>query len=190
MKVLTQHFTKPALASIMACLLVSAIFLSGCDAQQEEVQPQEMRADAKVDQARQGMTHQTNQELASLRAAVARFHKIEHAIAAGYTTEITGYVSQMGYHYLYPRLLDDRVELERPEILVYAPAPNGGLRLVAVEYAVPIADMSNPQPAPKGFTGDADVWAINTQFSVWTLHVWIGLDNPHGIFAAHNPRIP
>ena len=96
----------------------------------------------------------------------------------------------MGYHYLKPELLDDQVELEHPEILVYAPAPNGGLRLVAVEYAVPIEDLENPQPAPEGFTGDADEWAINTQFSVWTLHVWIGLNNPDGIFASHNPRVP
>ena len=64
------------------------------------------------------------------------------------------------------------------------------MKLVAVEYAVPITDLNNPPPVPEGFTGSDDVWEINTEFKLWTLHVWVGLDNPHGIFASHNPKLP
>lgn len=129
-------------------------------------------------------------QLAQLRAAVAPFHNFEKGFDAGYNFEATGYRTMMGFHYLNGLLVDDQFELENPEVLLYAPSPSGGLRLVAVEYVVPIADLDNPPPAPEGFSGDADVWVINTEFSMWTLHVWIGLQNPDGIFASHNPRLP
>jgi len=129
-------------------------------------------------------------EIAQLRAAVARYHNMETAVADGYDTEVTGYRTQMGFHYLKGSLVDQQFELEKPEALLYAPSPNGGLRLVAVEYVTPIPDINNPPAAPSGFTGDADVWVINTEFNLWTLHVWIGLQNPHGIFVPHNPRLP
>lgn len=130
------------------------------------------------------------QEVARLRAAIAKYHDIDKALADGYTVEFTGYRTQMGFHYLNPPLLDDQFEVERPEVLMYAPAANGGLRFVGVEYAVPIVDLQNPPPPPEGFSGGADAWAVNQEFSVWTLHVWVGLENPEGLFAHHNPRLP
>ena len=96
---------------------------------------------------------------------------------------------QMGFHYLNVRLLDDKFEVEKPELLLYAPDENNKLKFVAVEYAVPIEDLNNPPPVPEGFKGDADVWEINTEFKLWTLHVWVKLENPNGIFAPHNPAL-
>jgi hypothetical protein len=129
-------------------------------------------------------------EIARLRNAVAGYHNMEKAIEDGYTVQATDYFTQMGYHYLNPALLDDQFELEKPELLLYAPSPSGKLKLVAVEYATPIEDLNNPPPPPEGFSGDADVWTINSDFSLWTLHVWTTLQNPDGIFASHNPRLP
>ncbi len=96
----------------------------------------------------------------------------------------------MGYHYAMVSRIDDTFELEQPEIFLYAHDGAGDLQLVAAEYATPIADMDNPPPAPEGFTGDADVWEINTEFNLWTLHVWTELENPDGIFTALNPELP
>ena len=45
----------------------------------------------------------------------------------------------MGYHHHNEALLDDRIELERPEILVYERMPNGAYRLNGVEYIVPFS---------------------------------------------------
>ncbi len=129
-------------------------------------------------------------EVDKLSAAVAVFNSLDHAIAQGYDNEFTGYRSQMGFHYLNGSLLDDQFELEKPEVLMYAPDSEGNMKFVGVEYAVPITDLLNPPPAPEGFTGDEDVWEINHEFSVWTLHVWVGIENPHGIFASHNPELP
>lgn len=130
------------------------------------------------------------QEVDQLRLAVTSYGDIDNATDKGYDAEITGYVSQMGFHYLKESNLDKKFDVGNPEILVYIPDGHGGLKFVAVEYAVAIDDLNNPPPAPEGFKGDADVWVINTEFSVWTLHAWVGMDNPHGIFHAHNPNIP
>jgi len=125
-------------------------------------------------------------EMEKLRAAIVAYDLIEHANHDGYDNEVTGYRTQMGYHYLNVALLDDKFEVEKPELLLYAPDDNNKLKFVAVEYAVPIEDLNNPPPVPEGFKGDDDVWEINTEFKLWTLHVWVKLENSNGIFASHN----
>jgi hypothetical protein len=128
-------------------------------------------------------------EIDRLRAAITPYDFIEHAGHDGYNTEVTGYRTHMGFHYLNASLLDDKFEVEKPELLLYVPDGNK-LKFVAVEYAVPIEDLNNPPPAPEGFQGDADVWEINTEFKLWTLHVWVKLENPDGLFAPHNMTLP
>ena len=96
----------------------------------------------------------------------------------------------MGHHYLKATLLDGTFELEKPEVLLYAPDENGKMQFVAVEYATPIEDLNNPPPAPEGFTGTEDVWEVNTEFSLWTLHAWVAMENPNGIFTSHNLLLP
>jgi hypothetical protein len=132
----------------------------------------------------------TQTELNDLKHVVQSYASVDKAIQNGYDNEFTGYRAQMGFHYLKASLLDDVFEVKKPEVLMFAPNESGQLKFVGVEYAVPIVDMNNPPPAPEGFTGSQDVWEINTEFKVWTLHVWVGLDNPHGIFAPHNPNLP
>jgi hypothetical protein len=61
---------------------------------------------------------------------------------------------------------------------------------VAVEFISPIPDLNNPPPPPEGFTGSRDAWAINQEYSLWTLHVWVWKENPDGIFAPFNPKVP
>jgi hypothetical protein len=124
-------------------------------------------------------------ELARVRAATAKYHDVNTAIADGYA-DINLYVPQMGWHYLSAGLLDANFDMEKPELLVYANLPGGGLQLVAVEYAVPL---SLSQNAPEGFTGDEDVWDVNTDFQLWTLHCWVWYNNPDGVFAEFNPRV-
>lgn len=181
---------KPVCRYMVACVLGSATLVS-CEATGDEVTPQETFAMEHVDAAKKANGRVLpHKELARLRAAVARYHNFEHAVADGYDVQLTEYRRQMGFHYVKLSLLDGAFDVANPEVLLYVPAPNGGWRFVGVEYAVPIADLNNPQPAPEGFTGDADAWVINREFSVWTLHVWVGLNNPDGIFAPMNPRLP
>jgi len=129
-------------------------------------------------------------ELAAARAGTAKYHNIAQAEADGYVN-INVFVSGQGFHYLNPApdVLDAKFEADKPEILVYAPVPHeNSLRLVAVEYAVPIS--LSPNGPPEGFTGDDDVWDRNEEFGLWTLHAWVWLNNPDGMFAEFSPRVP
>ncbi|MGI9544874.1 MAG: hypothetical protein ACR2MX_16540 [Cyclobacteriaceae bacterium] len=129
-------------------------------------------------------------EVDRLRNATDDYKDLEVATSDGYNMEVTGYRTQMGFHYLNVDLLDNQFEIEKPEVLIFAPDETGDLQFVAVEYGIPIADLNNPQPAPEGFSGDSDVWIIDTEFSLWTLHVWTELENPNGIFTPRNPLLP
>lgn len=124
-------------------------------------------------------------ELAAARAGTARYHRLENAIADGFV-DIDVFVPGMGHHFLDPARLDATFDARRPEILVYSPGPNGRMRLVAVEYAVPFALSAE---APEGFTGTEDTWERNETFQLWVLHAWIWMHNPDGMFAGLNPRL-
>ena len=124
-------------------------------------------------------------ERASVEDATAQFATLDAALAAGYA-DIDVVMQNMGHHYLKADLMDATFQVDQPEILVYAPDAGGTMRLVAVEYAVPLSLAENP---PEGFTGDDDVWDRNETFELWTLHAWVHLDNPDGVFASHNPQV-
>ena len=106
-------------------------------------------------------------ELAQVRRATARFHRVDEAIEAGYQLGwvngagariVAGCVAHptagaMGFHYFNAQLMaDNAVNATEPEALVYAPTSDGGLRLVAVEWVV-----RGPQSNPPGvtFIGDS-----------------------------------
>ncbi len=125
---------------------------------------------------------QTEQELALARQASSRYHDLSVALADGYV-DIHVVMQHMGYHFMNPALLDGTFRPDRPQILVYAPE-GGRMRLVAVEYAVPLS-----APRPEGFTGSADVWDHNTGFGLWLLHAWVWKPNPSGMFAPFNPNV-
>lgn len=127
----------------------------------------------------------TDDQLATVRDATEAFASLDAALAAGYV-DINVVMQNMGHHYLKADLLDGEFELERPEILVYAPDAGGTMRLVAVEYAVPLDLAVN---APAGFKGNDDVWDRNETFQLWTLHAWVHLENPDGVFAPFNPMV-
>jgi len=126
-------------------------------------------------------------QLDQVRNATARFLDVDEAVEAGYV-DIALFVPNMGWHYMKESLVDEKFDATQPELLVYADDPCGGKRkLVAVEYAVPLA---LSKKAPLGFFGRADEWDANQQFQLWTLHAWVFEFNPDGVFAAFNPRVP
>lgn len=127
-------------------------------------------------------------EVDQVRAATAKYANIDVAVNEGFF-DASGFVPNMGHHYILPPRIDGTFVLEEPEIILYAPDANGSMEFVAVEYVVPIADLDNPGSPPEGFTGDSDEWEINPNLSQWQLHVWLVKENPEGIFAPHNPVI-
>lgn len=123
-------------------------------------------------------------ELQLAKISTAKYNNLQNAIAEGYTN-IDVVVPHMGHHYMKAEYLNETFEIDKPEILVYAPNPaNGQMQLVAVEYAIP-----NTEPQPEGFTGSYDVWDNNAGFGLWLLHAWVWEYNPDGVFAPMNPDV-
>jgi hypothetical protein len=125
-------------------------------------------------------------ELANARGATARYHDFQRALRDGYV-DIGVVLPNMGRHLLNEALLDATFDAERPEVLVYMEDLGGRMKLVAVEYAVPLNLTVTP---PDGFPGAADVWFADDRFQLWTLHAWVFRENPDGIFNPTNRRVP
>ena len=134
-------------------------------------------------------------ELARLRAATARFHQIDAAQAAGYEL-VPGLdhcfdnpgVGAMGFHYIDADRLDPTLDVERPEAMVFAPGPDGKLKLGAVEYIVPADawDASGNSDLPALFNRS---FHLNADLGVYVLHVWVWKNNPAGMFEDWNPNV-
>jgi hypothetical protein len=143
-------------------------------------------------------------ELAGTRRATARFHSVEAATAAGYELGwvngsgvriISGCVAHptagaMGYHYFNQQLVaDNAVDPLRPEALVYAPASDGGLKLVAVEWVVRGPNTNPPGVATAPSLLGMPMHILVPAVGFWLKHAWIWKHNPAGMFADWNPDV-
>jgi hypothetical protein len=142
--------------------------------------------------------------LAEVRAATARYHRVEAAIADGYVNTHECAASPeggMGIHFVNEALLgapipggDAVVDPVRPEVLVYEPQANGKLRLVAAEYLVwrTAWDAAHPGTEPALF-GTTFVQSFGAEAhglpDHYELHAWVWRQNPSGMFAQWNPKV-
>ena len=139
------------------------------------------------------------EQLASARAATARYQRVEAAVADGYvdTGECVALpgVGGMGVHFVNVALMGDAdYDPARPEVLVYEPRQNGSLRLVAVEYLIFRAPWeaahAGTTPAFAGVPFDESFGeAAHGLPDHYELHAWTWQHNPLGMFAPFNPRV-
>ena len=127
-------------------------------------------------------------ELNELMDATSQYTNFSVAENEG-RIDVSGYVPNMGHHYLNPALTDGTFDIDNPEIILYVPGENGVMQMVAVEYSIVPEDPENPGNPPEGFEGDEDEWHFNEMVGMWQLHVWTVLENPDGVFAPFNPAI-
>ena len=135
-----------------------------------------------------------NRQLAAIRAATAKYHDVNAALAAGYIPvspceEAPG-EGAMGIHYLHPQLAADLVSsAEQPEILLYIPKENGGLEFVGVEYWQAAAGRSQaPTLLNQPFDGPMPGHTPDMP-EHFDLHLWLWEKNPNGLFATWNPAL-
>jgi hypothetical protein len=138
-------------------------------------------------------------ELARVRAATARFHELDVALAEGYgplhtcTDEESG-LGAMGQHYVKGTVVGDTVfDLAQPEVLVYEPTANGRMRLVAVEFVVfadAWAEVSSSPPTLFGrqlaLVPEPNRYGVPAFYQI---HVWLWKSNPAGMFSDWNERV-
>jgi hypothetical protein len=124
-----------------------------------------------------------------VRAANDRFKDVAVAIKEGYApipcaSGIEG--GAMGVHYVNGALIGDKkVEIGKPEAVMYEPGADGKMKLVAVEY------ITTEGPANLGgqlfsFTNAPNRYGLPPFYE---LHVWAWRDNPKGAFADMNPKV-
>lgn len=129
------------------------------------------------------------QALVSAKQATARYHNVQNALADGFF-QASPCVSHptlgaMGFHYInIGRIMNPLVSPDDPEVLLYAPDEGGELRLVGLEYVVPLGLASEP-PVLFGQTFHTDGPPLNQ----YSLHVWAWRNNPSGVFAPFNPKL-
>lgn len=126
-----------------------------------------------------------------IRRATQEFRSIDAAAAAGYAPSASSCVAHaghgaMGFHHANPTLFDDKLEIERPEILVYERMPDGAYQLNGVEYIVPYEARSRDAQPPV-IMGQQLKRA--DRLRLWYLHVWVWKENPTGLFADWNPAV-
>ncbi|MDX8442252.1 hypothetical protein [Mesorhizobium australafricanum] len=124
-----------------------------------------------------------------VRAANSRLLDVKAATAEGYApipcaSGITG--GAMGIHYVNGQYLkDDKIDIARPEAVMYEPMADGTLKLVAVEY------ITSKGPAAL----DGQLFNFNSAPNryglgeFYELHVWAWKGNPTGTFADMNPKV-
>ena len=144
-------------------------------------------AHAHADAAR--LTAAQHQGVTRVRRATNALHDFAAARAAGYTNQYPAGCAQspsgvQGFHFLNPGLVDDKVELLRPELVMYEPQRDGSLQLIGVDYVVPFDAWTAPEPP--SLLGVP--FMRNEPLAVWALHIWAWRPNPSGMFAMWNPK--
>ena len=143
----------------------------------------------------------TDGTLAQARAATAQFHDVDRATEAGYV-QASPCVPGQGYHYVNFTLASNGdLDVSQPEVLLYAPGPNGKLRLVGVEY-VRFYPGSFTAPAAPPYVrdpGGPSMFGVDFHGPMaghepgmpdhHELHVWVWRHSPEGMFEAHNSRV-
>lgn len=150
------------------------------------------RNDSSLDDITAGFTPAIRTEIERLRSATAPFHNLNAAQAAGYPTASPTCVDDssmggMGRHYFDRAIYDDKLEVTRPEMLIYAPGRDGKPDyLVAVEYVIPFRLLPSTAKPPRLFGQEL---RRHEEFKYWYLHVWAWKKNSAGLFSDWDPSI-
>ena len=134
--------------------------------------------------------------------ATAQFRDINAALAAGFT-QATPCVSgpdfgAMGVHFvLGSRITAGTLNATEPEALIYEPLPNGGFRLVGVEFIILASVWQSQNPPGSTATPALEGHLMNfvdapNRYGLpafYELHVWAWEQNPVGSFADWNTQV-
>ena len=135
-----------------------------------------------------------------VRQATARFQDVEAAKREGYGLAFGcvsgGDYGAMGLHFVNLALVaDPTLDPTRPEIILYEPKPNGGVRITGADFLVFKADWDAQHPGgetPQIMGQLLHLFDSPNRFGLppfYTLHVWAWKDNPNGSYVNWNPNI-
>jgi len=147
-------------------------------------------------------TAQENELVQAVRDATERFKNVTSVAGPGEGYELGfgcvsgGEFGAMGMHYINMKLVgDNEIKADEPEIILFEPTRNGGIRITGVDYLVDKKGWeSNPdhKGPPELFGQLFHLFDSPNRFGLdpfYTLHVWAWKDNPVGTFANWNPNV-
>ena len=142
-------------------------------------------------QIAKGFDDNVRRDVETLRNATDKFHDLAAAGAAGYPTTLPQCIADstmggMGYHMIDRKLVDEKLDIEHPEMLIYVPVENGKLELAGVEYIVPYRFIPATAQPPRLFGQPLKHY---DQYNYWEIHVWAWKPNANGLFADWNPAV-
>jgi hypothetical protein len=133
-----------------------------------------------------------------VRESTERFLDVAMAEGEGYALQF-GCVSgseagAMGLHYVNgPLVMDGELDVTRPEIVIYEPTSDGGVRLIGADYLVLAAAWHASHLSPPELMGQLfHLFEAPNRFGLpafYTLHVWAWKDNPSGAFVNWHPKV-
>lgn len=137
----------------------------------------------------------TLEQLLELRDVLASYEDVEGALADGFERFgdcMSGPQGAQGIHFTHgDRIADPSLDVQRPEVLMYEPRPDGSLRLIGAEYLVfqqAWHDAGHAAaPALLGREFSLNTTLLDEPF--YALHAWVWQHNPLGIFANWNPLV-
>jgi len=140
--------------------------------------------------AHDGAIDKPNPLVQKVRAANSWFKDVATATAEGYApipcASDAGGNGAMGIHYVNAAYLgDNKIELGKPEAVMYEPGPDGSLALVAVEY-ITAKGPASLEGQLFSFTNAPNRYGLGPFYE---LHVWAWKANRAGAFADMNIEV-
>ena len=133
-----------------------------------------------------------------VREATERFKDVSVAESEGYALQF-GCVSgpdsgAMGLHYVNGDLVSrGELDARHPQIVIYEPTPNGGLRLIGAAFLLFAEAWDKKNQGPPELMGQLfHYFEFPNRFGLpafYTLHVWAWKDNPNGAFVNWHPNV-
>ncbi len=185
---LTTRAPRRAPILLAATTLIAVAGLAGCGS--ESIAQTEGPSAIST----RSVNAQLESDLKIVRQATSKYHSFARAQADDYTflfmdmcmvDESPEREGGMGFHYVNTNLLGGSLpDITKPQALLYEPASNGSLKLVAVEYVVPVDQWTGSAP-PRLLGQEMKA----NSFGLYALHVWLYKENPKGMFENWNPTV-
>lgn len=150
---------------------------------------QEMTADSSKASALLQLVRESTERFKDVRVAEAEGYALQFGCVSGDSA------GAMGLHFVNGDLVSKNiVDATHPQIVIYEPTPNGGLRLIGADYLVFQAawDAKSPGVPPQLMGQAFHLFDAPNQFALpafYTLHVWAWKENPNGAFVNWHPNV-
>ena len=129
--------------------------------------------------------------VARIREATRPYQSLDSAVAHGYPKAVPACLvhehhGAMGYHHVNRDFVDNKIELDKPEILLYERLADGSYHLNGVEFIVPFRVWPRDSVSP---TLMGRKMYREDNLKIWYTHVWLWTNNTDGLFSNFNPSV-